>query len=402
MSKARKSSSQAQASELPPGYKVDPNAAPMLRFQASLPRLPVPPLSSTLSKYLETVQPHLKPDEFARTAAIVRAFGSSPQAAELQKRLETRAADPEVKNWLADWWNDAAYMGYRDSVVVNVSYYYVHVDDTARRTAPKRAASLLKGMLRFRDLVESQRLEPDKIRNAPLCMASYKWLFHANRYPVIPSDTASKFDPKTHNHVVFIRKNKFYEVPLAHADGTELSAADLEAQIEEIIRLAGSEEAIPVGTLTSENRDLWAKARENLVNASPLNAASLERIESAMVVVALDDTTPITREEIGWACWVGNGRNRWYDKHQLIVFDNGRSGFLGEHSSMDGTPTLRMNEFILAGILANKIDLGPATRSLDLPVPKELRFETTPAVVADVQAAEQHFEELVSVLALAL
>jgi hypothetical protein len=53
--------------------------------------------------------------------------------------------------------------------------------------------------------------------------------FHASRYPVIPSDTARKFDPATHNHVVFIRNNRFFEVQLACPDGTELSEADLEA-----------------------------------------------------------------------------------------------------------------------------------------------------------------------------
>ena len=52
--------------------------------------------------------------------------------------------------------------------------------------------------------------------------------FHASRYPNIPSDTAHKFDPVTHNHVVFVRNNRFFEVQLARADGTELSAADLE------------------------------------------------------------------------------------------------------------------------------------------------------------------------------
>jgi carnitine O-acetyltransferase len=53
--------------------------------------------------------------------------------------------------------------------------------------------------------------------------------FHASRYPAIPKDTAHKFDPATHNHVVFIRNNRFFEVQLAYPDGTELSVADLEA-----------------------------------------------------------------------------------------------------------------------------------------------------------------------------
>ena len=148
---ARKSSS---APALPAGYSEDPAAPPMLRYQASLPKLPVPTLESTCAKYLETVHPLLTPTEYSKTKNAVSNFLSSPQAAELQRRLKDRAAAPETVSWLIDWWNEAAYMGYRDPVVVYVSYFFVHVNDRLRRDPAKRAASLIKAMLPFRDLVE--------------------------------------------------------------------------------------------------------------------------------------------------------------------------------------------------------------------------------------------------------
>ncbi|KAL1702476.1 acyltransferase ChoActase/COT/CPT [Schizophyllum commune] len=396
MSRSLKSTARAANADPPPGYAIDPKATPMLRYQESLPRLPVPTLSSTAHKYLETVQPHLTPDEFARTEVAVKDFISSPFSAELQKRLQARAADPATKNWLADWWNEAAYMGYRDPVVVFVSYFYVHVDDKLRKTPAARAAALIKAMLPFRELTESGRLEPEKVRGAPLCMASYKWLFHSSRYPTKPSDTARKFDPAVHNHVVFVRKNKFFTVPLADASGREYSAADLEAQINKIIQLAGdAADPHPVGALTSDNRDLWTDARAALLAASPNNANALEAIESAMIVVCLDDKKPVTREDISWQCWVGDGKNRFYDKHQLIVFDNGRSGFLGEHSCMDGTPTLRMNESVLASLALGKADLGPSEPSLSLPEPTQLKFTLNDDVKGAIKASEKRFDELV-------
>lgn len=268
--------SSSDSNSLPEGYKADPKQGAMLRYQASLPHLPVPPLASTLAKYLETIRPHLTPSEYARSESVVRAFGASAQAGELQRRLEARAvtaAEPGgMANWLADWWNETAYMAYRDPVVVNVSYFYVHVADAAVRDAPRRAATLLKAMLPFRTLVETcvklskkgsfvlpYVLIPHAIvvsvlgwnlrRSAGRLSA---WIrtsgcecyvhndrrrdphfsplsrFHASRYPAIPKDTAHKFYPTTHNHVVFIRNNRFFEVQLAHPDGTELSAADLE------------------------------------------------------------------------------------------------------------------------------------------------------------------------------
>ncbi|EMD39824.1 hypothetical protein CERSUDRAFT_112084 [Gelatoporia subvermispora B] len=391
--------SRPQRSEaVPPGYSEDPSAGAMLRFEASLPRLPVPPLSSTTSKYLETVKPHLTPEQFSATQAAVQKFLDSEQSKDLQARLEERARDPNVTNWLADWWNDVAYMSYRDPVVVNVSYFYVHMDDVHRPSQAKRAAQLLKATLPFRHLVESQQLEPEKVRGMPLAMDSYKWLFHSSRYPTKPADTARKFDAAAHNHVVFVRKNKFFLVSLTDESGRELSAAELEAQIEKVLAMAGEEKAAPVGALTGENRDTWADAREALLAASPSNATALEAIESAMIVVCLDDTRPVTSDDISWQCWVGDGRNRFYDKHQLIVFENGKSGFLGEHSCMDGTPTLRLNEFVLGSLAKGKADLGPARTpetGKKLASPKELTFILDSKTRSHIASAEKAFDELV-------
>jgi carnitine O-acetyltransferase len=56
---------------------------------------------------------------------------------------------------------------------------------------------------------------------------------------------------------VFIRKNRFFKVPLSTPEGHELTTAEIEVQVERILQLAGEEKGVPVGTLTSENRDVW-------------------------------------------------------------------------------------------------------------------------------------------------
>ncbi|EJC98006.1 acyltransferase ChoActase/COT/CPT [Fomitiporia mediterranea MF3/22] len=388
-------SRKSQKDDVPPGYSVDESAGPMLRFQQSLPRLPVPPLSSTLHKYLETVQPHLTPEEFAHTQAAVRSFAESPIGAELQKRLEARRVEPGMKNWLADWWNDFAYMAYRDPVVVNVSYFYVHQEIGKMGSAAERAARLIKAMLPFRELVETRRLEPERVRGIPLCMDSYRWLFNACRYPSKPSDTAYKYPPGHNNYIVFIRRGRFFEVALEQ-DGRELTVAELEQQIKSIIAscMSYKPDNYPVGVLTSENRDTWAEAREHLA-LTPENAIAFERIEKAVVIFCLDESKPVTREELSWACWTGDGRNRWYDKHQFIVFDNGRSGFLGEHSCMDGTPTLRLNEYMLASLAAGKVDRNKSGVRENLTQPKEINFEQDQKSIRYIKSGEKQFDELV-------
>ena len=65
---------------------------------------------------------------------------------------------------------------------------------------------------------------------------------------------------------------------------------------------------------------------------------------------------------------------------------------------MDGTPTLRMNEFVLGSLALGKADLGPprsAETEKDLPQPKELVFATDAKVRGLVADAEKRFDRLV-------
>lgn len=77
----------------------------------------------------------------------------------------------------------------------------------------------------------------------------------------------------------------------------------------------------------------------------------------------------------------------------VIVFENGKSGFNGEHSCMDGTPTSRLNDWLLRSLDANKIPLGPATpRPLSsLPSVTPLTFDLPQPVVAAIgKSIEAH------------
>ncbi len=51
--------------------------------------------------------------------------------------------------------------------------------------------------------------------------------------------------------------------------------------------------------------------------------------------------------------------SRWFDKHQFIVFANGRSGMNIEHAPGDGTTMLRMLTHTVD--VANKTAEGPVT-----------------------------------------
>lgn len=64
---------------------------------------------------------------------------------------------------------------------------------------------------------------------------------------------------------------------------------------------------------------------------------------------------------------------------------------------MDGTPTLRLNEFVLASLARNKIDLGPSTPSIPSTEIKveELVFKVNKDIKTSVKEAEARFDKLV-------
>lgn len=89
--------------------------------QASLPHLPIPPLSETLKRVKDTLRPlaHSK-DEFGDVSKKIDEFGKAGgKGQELHARLEKWRDDGEKEgrdHWLEEWWDDGAYLGYRDSV----------------------------------------------------------------------------------------------------------------------------------------------------------------------------------------------------------------------------------------------------------------------------------------------
>lgn len=82
--------------------------------QTKLPRLPVPNLEDTFSRLKESLKPIAwSESEYASVVSKVDEFAKT-KAPELQGRLLARAT--EHPHWLEEWWDDAAYLGYRDSV----------------------------------------------------------------------------------------------------------------------------------------------------------------------------------------------------------------------------------------------------------------------------------------------
>lgn len=244
------------------GYKEDISKGRMLRFEESLPRLPVPTLEETAKRYLKSVHPLLNTTEYESTKKAVEEFVQPGGVGEtLQKRLVARREDESVKNWIYEWWNDAAYLAYRDPVVPYVSYFYSHRDDRKRRDPSKRAAAITTAVLEFKRLVDTKELEPEYMKKLPIAMSSYEYMFNCCRIPAKPADYPQKYDAAQNKHIVVVRKNQFFKVD-HEVDGRQLTTAELEQTFKRIYQKA--EKAPAVGLYTSQNRDVWTEVRWNL------------------------------------------------------------------------------------------------------------------------------------------
>lgn len=129
------------------------------------------------------------------------------------------------------------------------------------------------------------------------------------------------------------------------------------------------------------------------MSANKANAQTLETIEASSFVVCLDDAKPVTLAERAHQYWHGDGANRWFDKPlQFIINDNGTSGFMGEHSMMDGTPTHRLNDYANMMIFTNALPFDDPSIRSSLPDPLPMKFHVDKQVQQDINAAQEHFD----------
>ncbi|TDL30189.1 carnitine acetyl transferase [Rickenella mellea] len=343
--------------------------------QATHPRLPIPELSATIAKLKQSIRPLAWSEEEYKVAERKIDDFASHLAPRLQDRLKERQA--ETEHWLEEWWDNGAYLGNRDSLVVNVSFFQGYDNHPSHypQTPAHRAAALTRATLLFRQQCRRGELEPDKTKEGAICMDAYRWMFDCCRIPGLEGldwsvSHAKEEDKGDAGHVVAIRRGRIWKVEIAK-DGKLLGTADLERQFQHIYENT-TKDHTPIGLLTASNRDIWAKDFADLSSA-PQNLSILNIIISSAFIVSLDDGTPVSELEWSKALWHGGPgaiglKDRWVDKPiQYIVYDNAKVGLMGEHSIMDGTSVARLSDTILGALADPRFDHGTSISAPIMP-----------------------------------
>ncbi|XP_066991889.2 carnitine O-palmitoyltransferase 1, liver isoform [Anabrus simplex] len=306
-------------------------------FQGSLPRLPVPSLQSSMQKYLNSVRPLMKDDQFERTQKLAEEFQKG-----IGKKLHRYLV---LKSWwsinyVSDWWEEYIYLRGRSPLLVNSNYYCtdaVFVTHTSLQSA--RAAGIIYAILQFRRLIDHQELKPIMLQGAvPLCSSQYERLFNTTRVPGVETDSIIHYSDS--KHIVVYHRGRYYKVIIYYRHRI-LTPCEIEAQIIKILedKSPPAEGEEKLAALTAWDRTSWAKTRQEYFFKGT-NRQSLDAIEKAAFFVALDDCPyefdlehPEKIDHYGQVLITGKGHDRWFDKSfTLCIGTNGRIGANAEHS----------------------------------------------------------------------
>ncbi|EAU39078.1 hypothetical protein ATEG_00432 [Aspergillus terreus NIH2624] len=402
---------------------VSPDTAPKkpgstFSNQDTLPKLPIPDLASTCKKYLEALSALQTPREQEETRAAVQDFLKSDGPI-LQEKLKNYAS------------SKTSYIE-QFSVVLNLNPFFLLEDDPtpARNHQVTRAASLVVSALSFVRAVRREELPPDTVRGTPLCMYQYSRLFGTARVPTENGCVISQ-DPHA-KHIVVLCRGQFYWFDvLDENNDLIMTEKDIAVNLQVIVNDAEQtpiqdaakgcprcsqhrEPQSMVGTARYPDQGRGIQQRRMLEHRRYGSIRSLPRLyPSPATRLSFAPNMLCGTSEVVKGVQVGTCTNRWYDKLQIIVCQNGSAGINFEHTGVDGHTVLRFASDVYTDTIlrfARTINgQGPSLWASTSPdpskrdprsfgnvstTPRKLEWDMVPEVSIALRFAESHLSDL--------
>ncbi|KAJ6642115.1 Carnitine O-palmitoyltransferase 1, liver isoform [Pseudolycoriella hygida] len=317
------------------------NPPSLYSFQEALPRLPVPKLNETISRYLRSMRPLLNDTEHEalsrRADEFLNGIGKKCQWYLVLKSWWST-------NYVTDWWDEFIYLRRRASLMINSNCYVSDHFERITRSQSARAANIIHLTFLMRKRLEREEFEPFMVQGiVPLCSWQYRRMFNTFREPDTEKDRLVHFAES--DHVALYHKGCFYKIVVYH-QGRLLNPMELKHQIDQILNANATttDSERNLSSLTAMDRTKWAEVRAQYFSTG-VNRESLHAIESAAFFLALDDK-PF---ELSFDCpqanldnqarmlLHGNGNDRWFDKSfTLVITSDAQFGLNIEHSWSDG------------------------------------------------------------------
>ncbi|EHA97328.1 Peroxisomal carnitine O-octanoyltransferase [Heterocephalus glaber] len=373
------------------------------QYQDSLPSLPVPSLEESLKKYLESVKPFANEEEYKKTEEIVTKFKNGI-GGKLQQKLLERAKGK--RNWLEEWWLNAAYLDVRTPSQLNVNFagpsaHFEHYWPPEEGAQLDRGSIILWHNLNYWQLLRKEKMPVHKVGGIPLDMNQFRMLFSTCKVPGVTRDSIMNYfrtgnEGHSPSHVAVLCRGRVFVFDALH-EGCLITPPELLRHLTYIHEKCQREPPGPgVAALTTEERTLWAKAREYLISLDPENLGSLERIQSSLFVYSMEDSsahvTPEDYSQILAMVLTGDPTVRWGDKsYNLISFSNGIFGCNCDHAPYDAMVMVNVAHYVDERILETEGRWKGSEKVQDIPLPEELVFTVDEKILNDIKQAKAQF-----------
>ncbi|KAK6753652.1 hypothetical protein RB195_012938 [Necator americanus] len=360
--------------------------------QDELPSLPVPNLNETLDKYLRSATVLLDEKQKQRTSEAVESFRKSTLAKQLQDALVNRSK--EKRNWLEDWWYDA-YNEVREPLIPYLSLASSNSMWTPLEGSQIcRAADDIYYLMQFWERIRKDTLPVTKSRGVTWDMYQYHCLFNSCRVPEIPKDRIYRYfktesEGDCPSHITVLCRGKIWRVEMLKEG--QLKTPDELHRTLSYIDEHSTNDPRSVATLTTHNRDTWAKMRASLISNSPKNKYNIKSIEESCFCLTLTDNVYETTSKHLHASLMGESRMQWADKcMNVIACKDGRILLQADHSNVDAIVVM------LAADDATSRTRKTVWKPQDIPfeVPELLNFDLSSNDIASIVDAEKNFCKL--------
>ncbi|XP_018008579.1 carnitine O-acetyltransferase [Hyalella azteca] len=250
----------------------------------------------------------------------------------------------------------------------------------------------------------SNQVPVDRSGGTEMDMSQYHKIFGTCRIPGLTKDSLCFHgqDPDPPRHIVVMHQNHFFRLDVHGKNNQLLNVSQLQAQLQSILERS-TRPAVPLGLLTTQNRNVWGQAYKALLKASAENAASLREVQRSLFLVCLDavvqPSTGNAMTDAALQCLHGGGTsgnsgNRWFDKTiQFVVGASGRVGLTYEHSPAEGPPIANLMDHIVDYMAS-----GRASKSLlavETSRPRRLQFTVPSDLEAQIHQAGTVLDSLV-------
>ncbi|XP_068446236.1 carnitine O-palmitoyltransferase 2, mitochondrial-like [Clinocottus analis] len=306
------------------------NVVPLMHYQKSLPRLPIPKLEDTVRRYLAAQRPLLDDDQFRTTEKTAQDFQNGV-GKQLQEELVVQDMNNQHTSYVSGPWLNK-FLSDRSSLI-QINPFLVFKRDPKKEYNDQlvRATNLVCSAVHFMKTLRAGFQEPEvlhlnpseseRIRwvpsslSRPLDMSQFLHLFNTTRIPKRGRDEL--FTDEKAQHLLVMRKGNMYVFDIVDRDGNLVKPAEIQSHLKYILSDPTPAAAFPVGVLTSENRDVWAGLRDKLIAAG--NAEDLRSVDSALFCLSLDDESMRDDSHLSHNMLHADGCNRWFDKSFTVI-----------------------------------------------------------------------------------